>query len=181
MTHVHSVGSKAALWLCKQKPDTGPTLQTENCEVSTTVESLIKDTLNKGHNRKNTSLQRNRFKVKFTFLLYIFTSKGRTTSLYRGLVPTCPRFHCILCIPTVYCAYPLYTVHTHCIPLQGEENLDNDFYLKEAPDGTVLFESVPNKGRYIQVTMKNKKNVTIVRNFSIVVLVGPSLLSGYVV
>jgi hypothetical protein len=54
---------------------------------------------------------------------------------------------------------------------QGEENLDNDFYLKESPDGTVLFESVPNKGRYVQVTVKNKKSVTIIRNFSIVLLV----------
>ena len=55
---------------------------------------------------------------------------------------------------------------------QGEENLDNDFYLKEAPDGTVLLESVPNKGRYIQVTIKDKRSVNIIRNFSITLLVG---------
>ena len=50
---------------------------------------------------------------------------------------------------------------------QGEENLDNDFYLKENPDGTIVFESVPNKGRYINVTQGN----LIIRNFSVNVLV----------
>jgi hypothetical protein len=54
---------------------------------------------------------------------------------------------------------------------QGEENLDNDFYLKEAPDGSVLFESAPNKGRYISITMRDKKTATIIRNFSINLLV----------
>ena len=57
------------------------------------------------------------------------------------------------------------------ISTQGEENLDNDFWLKEAPDGSVLFESVPNKGRYIQITTKDKTGVNIMRNFSIILLV----------
>ena len=50
---------------------------------------------------------------------------------------------------------------------QGEETLDNDFYLKENPDGTVVFESVPNKGRFINVTTNNQT----IRNFSITLLV----------
>ena len=35
----------------------------------------------------------------------------------------------------------------------------------------MLFESVPNKGRYIQITTKDKTGVNIMRNFSIILLV----------
>ena len=45
--------------------------------------------------------------------------------------------------------------------------MDNDFYLKENPDGTVVFESVPNKGRYINISTNNQT----IRNFSINLLV----------
>ena len=58
--------------------------------------------------------------------------------------------------------------------------MDNDFYLKESPDGTVLFESVSNKGRYVQVTMKSKTGVTIIRNFNIALLVGHCLSVKYI-
>ena len=70
-----------------------------------------------------------------------------------------------LCRTRLQCVYILI-IWSHCI--QGKENLDNDFYLKENIDGTVVFESVPNKGRYINVT---QGNMTI-WNFSINVLVG---------
>ena len=48
-------------------------------------------------------------------------------------------------------------------PLQGAEDLNNDFYLKENVDGTVIFESVPNKGRFVTIPYGSE----LLRNFSI--------------
>jgi len=45
--------------------------------------------------------------------------------------------------------------------LQGAEDLNNDFYLKENIDGTVIFESVPNKGRFVAIPYGSE----LLRNF----------------
>jgi len=52
-------------------------------------------------------------------------------------------------------------------PLQGAEDLNNDFYLKENVDGTVIFESVPNKGRFVTIPCGRE----LLRNFSINIVV----------
>lgn len=51
--------------------------------------------------------------------------------------------------------------------MQGEENIDNDFYFKECPDGSVVFESIPNKGKFITVPCGKQ----LIRNFNINLLV----------
>lgn len=51
--------------------------------------------------------------------------------------------------------------------MQGEENIDNDFYFKESPDGSVVFESIPNKGKFITVPCGKQ----LIRNFNINLLV----------
>ena len=51
--------------------------------------------------------------------------------------------------------------------LQGAEDLNNDFYLKENVDGTVIFESVPNKGRFVTIPYGSEP----LRNFSINIVV----------
>ena len=48
-------------------------------------------------------------------------------------------------------------------PLQGAEDLNNDFYLKENVDRTVIFESVPNKGRFVTIPYRGE----LLRNFSV--------------
>ena len=48
-------------------------------------------------------------------------------------------------------------------PLQGADDLNNDFYLKENRDGTVISESVPNKGRFVTISHGNE----LLRNFSV--------------
>ena len=57
-------------------------------------------------------------------------------------------------------------------PLQGAEDLNNDFYLKENVDGTVIFESVPNKGRFVTIPYDNQ----LLRNFSVNLVVSTILL-----
>jgi len=48
-------------------------------------------------------------------------------------------------------------------PLQGPEDLNNDFYLKENVDGTFILESVPNKGRFVTIPYRDE----LLRNFSV--------------
>lgn len=58
-------------------------------------------------------------------------------------------------------------IFLHAPIVQGEENVDNDFYFKESPDGSVVFESVPNKGKFITVPCGKQ----LIRNFNINLLV----------
>ena len=57
-------------------------------------------------------------------------------------------------------------------PLQGPEDVNGDFYIKETQNGTIMFESVAFPGKYVYMFHGKGKRRKQLQEFSVFLMVG---------
>ena len=64
------------------------------------------------------------------------------------------------------------TSNSLSLPLQGTEDVNGDFYVKENQNGTIMFESVAFPGKYAHMLHGKGKQKVQLCEFSVFLLVG---------